>query len=63
MINELLNYQVEDAKLRKIEVELSSSPARKKMASAKTYLEGVEENVNKLDDKAARLNSDYQNLI
>ena len=63
MIKDLLNYQKADAKLRKIEVELSSSPARKKMASAKTYLEGVEENVNKLDDKAARLNSEYQNLI
>lgn len=63
MINQLLNYQQTDAKLRKIEVELSSSPARKKAASAKVYIEGVNENVNKLDDKAGHLSSDYESLV
>ena len=63
MIKELLNYQQADAKLREIESELAQDPARKTMLSAKNYLEGVEENVNKLDDNAASLNNDYQNLI
>ena len=63
MIKDLLNYQSADAKLRKIEVELSSSPARKKAASAKVYIEGVNENVNKLDDKAERLSSEVQSII
>lgn len=63
MINELLNYQVEDAKLRKIEVELSNSEARKKAVNAKKYLDGVEEMVNKLDAKASNLMQEYENLI
>ncbi len=52
MIKELLAYQSADAKLRKIEKELGSSVAKKKAASAKAYLEGVNDSVNKLDDKA-----------
>lgn len=52
MIKELLAYQNADAKLRKIEKELGSSVAKKKAASAKAYLEGVNDSVNKLDDKA-----------
>ena len=63
MINQLLNYQQADAKLRKIEVELASSPARKKAASAKMYIEGVNDNVNKLDDKAGHISSDYDGLV
>ena len=63
MINELLNYQETDAKLRKIETTLSSSPARKKAASAKIYIEGVEENVNKLDDKAGIISSEYDDIV
>ena len=52
MIKELLAYQNADAKLRKIEKELGSSVAKKKGAQAKAYLEGVNDSVNKLDDKA-----------
>lgn len=63
MINELLNYQQEDAKLRKIEVELSGSEARKKAVNAKKYLDGVEEAVNKLDVKASSLMQEYENLL
>lgn len=63
MINQLLNYQQADAKLRKIEVELAGSPARKKAASAKSYLEGVNDNVNRLDDKAGHLSSDYEGIL
>lgn len=62
MIKDLLNYQQTDAKLRKIEVELAGTPARKKMSSAKAFLVGVEENVNKLDDKASLLTADYEKI-
>ena len=55
MIQALLNYQSADAKLKKIEKTLADSEERKKAVSAKKYLEGVEENVNKLDDRAAEL--------
>lgn len=62
MIKELLAYQEVDAKLRKIEMELSSSEDRKKALSAKKYIDGVEENVGKLDVKAAELNSIFNNI-
>ena len=57
MIKALKEYQVQDAKLREIEKILSGSEERKKTVSAKKYLEGVEENVNKLDFRAAELNA------
>ncbi len=60
MIQALLNYQSADAKLKKIEKTLADSEERKKAVSAKKYLEGVEENVNKLDDRAAELISAYE---
>ena len=60
MIQELLKYQEIDAKLKKIENELADSPERKKAITAKKYLDGVEENVNKLDDKAGNLSAEYQ---
>ena len=60
MIQELLKYQEIDAKLKKIENELADSPERKKAITAKKYLDGVEENVNKLDDKAINLSAEYQ---
>ena len=63
MIQELLNYQEVDAGLRKIETELSSSEERKKAVSAKKYLDGVEENVNKLDKRAEDLIAEYQNAL
>lgn len=60
MIQALLNYQTADAKLRKIEKTLSESEERKKAVSAKKYLEGVEDSVNKLDDRAAELSATYE---
>ncbi len=60
MIESLLNYQAADAKLRKIEKTLSESEERKKAMSAKKYLEGVEENVNKLDVRAQELIGAYE---
>ncbi len=59
MIKELLEYQNVDAGLRKIEIELSGSEERKKAISAKKYLDGVEENVNKLDSRSADLMAQY----
>ena len=62
MIKALLDYQVVDAKLKDIEKVLSASEERKKAVNAKKYLEGVEENVNKLDTRAAELTSAYDAL-
>ncbi|MBQ7348396.1 MAG: hypothetical protein IJW47_00230 [Clostridia bacterium] len=60
MIEALLNYQAVDADLKKIENELMDSQERKKAVSAKKYLDGVEENVNKLDSRAENLSREYQ---
>lgn len=59
MIENLLKYQEKDAELRKIETELSGSEERKKAIVAKKYLDGVEENVAKLDARAATLYEEY----
>lgn len=60
MIQKLLAYQTADKKLREIEKTLSSSEDRKKMLAAKKYIDSVVENVNKLDDKAEKLELAYQ---
>lgn len=62
MIEALLDYQKADASLRKIEKTLSESEERKKAMSAKKYLEGVEENVNKLDVRSAELLGVYEQM-
>ncbi len=62
MIEKLLAYQAADANLKEIEKMLAGSEEKKKAMNAKKYLEGVEENVNKLDLKAAELISLYENL-
>ncbi len=59
MVKALLAYQIQDAKLREIEKTLLGSEERKKMSSAKKYILGVEENVNKLDDRALELKGIY----
>lgn len=63
MIEKLLEYQSADAGLRKIETELAGSEARKKAVIAKKYLESVEENVNVLDARAAKLVEVYEKAI
>lgn len=63
MIKNLLAYQEIDAKLYDIELKLSTSDERKKAVSAKKYIDGVEENVNKLDDHSASLYSTFENAI
>ena len=60
MIEQLLAYQKADANLKEIEKTLSESVERKKAMSAKKYLDGVVENVNKLDDRAAELVFAYE---
>ena len=55
MIQALLDYQNVDAKLHEIEKKLAGSEERKKAVTAKKYLEGVEDNVNKLDARASEL--------
>ena len=55
MIEALLKYQETDKKLRQIEVELAGSEERKKAAAAKKFLDGVEESVAKLDQRAGEL--------
>ena len=60
MIKALLEYQSADKKLKDIENRLASSEERKKAMTAKKYLESVEENVNKLDIRAAELVAAYE---
>ena len=62
MIQALLDYQEIDKKLREIEKKLSGSEERKKAVGAKKYLEGVEENVNKLDARALELVATYEQV-
>ncbi len=63
MIKQLLIYQEEDAKLRAIKKELNESEECKKALSAQKYLKGVNDNVNKLDDKAEELIAQYKNAL
>ncbi len=63
MIKALKEYQAKDARLKEIENILLSSEERKKRNSAKKYILGVEENVNKLDDKAIELKSTLDKIM
>lgn len=59
MVEELLAYQEEDSKLKTIENTLSASEDRKKAVLAQKYIKGVEENINRLDDRAGRLVQEF----
>ena len=59
MINNLLEYQNVDATLREIEVSLAQSEERKKASSAKNFLNGVNESIAKLEQRAEELVSKY----
>ena len=61
MIDALLKYQETDRKLKQIENELAGSEYRKKAASAKKYLDGVEDSLNKLESRAAELDVAFAN--
>ena len=62
MIKALIEYQNQDAKLKEIENVLLNSEERKKRNTAKKYILGVEESVNKLDDKALELKSAFEGI-
>ena len=59
MIKSLLEYQNVDKELREIEVSLKQSEERKKASSAKSFLNGANESVAKLDQRAEELASKY----
>lgn len=59
MIQKLIEYQKADKELKDIETILSGSEERKKAVSARKYLDGVTDSVNKLDDKASSLSAEY----
>ena len=55
MIKSLLEYQNVDAELREIQISLKQSEERKKASSAKSFLNGANESVAKLDQRAEEL--------
>lgn len=59
MIKSLLEYQKVDTELREIEVSLKQSDERKKASSAKNFLNGANESVAKLDQRAEELASKF----
>ncbi|MBR5900511.1 MAG: hypothetical protein IKZ38_03845 [Clostridia bacterium] len=63
MLKKLLAYQELDAKLYEIEVKLSSSEERKKAVSAKKYIDGAPDSVNKLDDGSATAIGAYEQAV
>lgn len=62
MIQELLQYQDIDKKLRKLEQEVYNSEERKKAQAAKNFLLESEETVSKIDMKAADLLNMYNKV-
>ncbi len=62
MLEAILKYQRTDAQLKKIENELSASEDRKKAVVAKKFLESVEENLEKLDNRAAELAAAFETV-
>ena len=63
MIKSLLEYQNVDSTLREIEVALSKSEERKKARSAKNFLDGANETLAKLDQRAEELVAKYNGAI
>lgn len=59
MIKSLLEYQKVDAELREIEISLKQSEERKKASAAKNFLNGANESVAKLDQRAEELVSKF----
>ncbi len=57
-----MEYQNQDAQLKEIENVLLNSEERKKRNTAKKYILGVEENVNKLDDRASELKGAFESI-
>ena len=55
MIDELLQYQEADGRLRAVEQEIAATEERKKYMSARKFLEKAPEKLDALDAKAAEL--------
>ena len=55
MIDELLQYQEADGRLRAVEQEIAATDERKKYISARKFLEKAPEKLDALDAKAAEL--------
>ena len=62
VLNELLEYQTEDAELRKIEQEIAASEARKKYVQAKKFMETAGEKLEAQDRRAVELRRTAQGL-
>ncbi len=63
MITRLIAYQEVDARLRKIEMELSKSDERKKMGEAKKFLKGVQEKLDKINFRAQELYQAFEGCL
>ena len=63
MIEQLLQYQSVDAKLREIETEISQSEERKKAVSAQKFLNSVNDNITLLEKKAEELANKYNESV
>lgn len=57
VLNELLEYQKEDALLRKIEQEIGASEERKKYVQAKKFIESAREKLDAQEKRAIELNN------
>ncbi len=63
MIEQLLQYQNVDAKLREIETEISQSEERKKAVSAQKFLNSVNDNIALLEKRAEELAGKYNESL
>ena len=63
MIEQLLEYQQVDTRLREIETEISGSEARKKAVAAQNFLKSVNDSVAALEKRAEDLSSNYSECV
>lgn len=63
MIEQLLQYQSVDTKLREIETEISQSEERKKAVSAQKFLNSVNDNIALLEKRAEELTNKYNESL
>lgn len=63
MIDQLLEYQNIDSKLREIETEISQSEERKKAVSAQNFLKSVNDNIALLEKRAEELAGKYNESL
>lgn len=63
MLETMLKYQETDKGLKELENELMSSEERRKTASAKKFLDTVNDSVARMDKRAEELAGIYESLI